>query len=531
MNKKTADQFQIQKCDCASGDCGQIERRDFLRFVALGAAASLTARMPVMAGPFEATDFEKLIPADKKLDPAWVKSLFARGEPTVYRAAELEKIGMPVGGICAGQLYLGGDGKLWHWDIFNQHIAHGRRALCQSADAELRRWSRVSRSALPRAERPQFRALDHTGFSDISFLRRVSDRRRSSTAIPALPVTVSLEAFSPFIPLNTDDSSPAGHDHAVHREEHRQREGRSRAVRLAGKCRRACTRAKSMPGRRQNRIVAQPSVLLAGMQSAEAADAKDAAPAAGHRLRGFPEGDLRGLGSDRRRRSARGRSSSRRFPHYQGDVGVEGAARGQLARLAPRATTSARRTAKTGTLTSKPFTIERNYINFWIGGGQHPGKTCINLLVDGKVGPRRPPGTTATRCGASRSTSRDLQGKTARLQIVDNESGPWGNIGVAEIVFSDKPAAPRRSSSRSSPISARWRWRCSIRRPAMSAAAAIANDRSPWPMAIPRRVAAEPTMPFGTEARRRAWAASCRSRRANRRRSRSSSPGTSPICG
>ena len=97
-------------------------RRDFLQVVGLGAAAALAASWPVMAGPFEASDFEKLVPADKKLDPAWVKSLTARGEPTVYRGADLAKIGMPIGGICAGQLYLGGDGKLWHWDIFNRTI-------------------------------------------------------------------------------------------------------------------------------------------------------------------------------------------------------------------------------------------------------------------------------------------------------------------------------------------------------------------------------------------------------------------------
>ena len=48
-----------------------------------------------------------------------------RGTREVYRGKDLEKIGMPVGGLCAGQLYLGGDGKLWHWDIFNKAMGTG----------------------------------------------------------------------------------------------------------------------------------------------------------------------------------------------------------------------------------------------------------------------------------------------------------------------------------------------------------------------------------------------------------------------
>src|SRR5262249_20173335 len=38
-----------------------------------------------------------------------------------------------------------------------------------------------------------------------------------------------------------------------------------------------------------------------------------------------------------------------------------------------------------GTLTSPPFVVERDFINFLIGGGDHPAETCINLLIDDKV--------------------------------------------------------------------------------------------------------------------------------------------------
>ena len=80
-----------------------ISRRDFLKLSGLAATSLVLSPFPTVAGPFTRADFDTLVPADKKLGPEWVKSLFARGARAVYRGPELDKIGMPIGGLCAGQ--------------------------------------------------------------------------------------------------------------------------------------------------------------------------------------------------------------------------------------------------------------------------------------------------------------------------------------------------------------------------------------------------------------------------------------------
>lgn len=193
------------RCSAAEG-CNPANRRDFLKVAVLGATAA-TAGMSAITGLSEAADLANVAPTDKKLDPAWLKSLSERGEPTVYRGSELTTIGMPVGGICAGQLYLGGDGKLWHWDIFNQHVDTGcsgpHYASPPKPASPLEQGFGVRLTAGGKTE---FRALDRTGFADVTF-RGEYPIGLVEYRDPAVPIAVSLEAFSPFVPLDVDASS------------------------------------------------------------------------------------------------------------------------------------------------------------------------------------------------------------------------------------------------------------------------------------------------------------------------------------
>lgn len=116
--------------------------------------------------------------------------------------------------------------------------------------------------------------------------------------------------------------------------------------------------------------------------------------------------------------------------------------------------------SSTGTLTSPEFTIERNYISFLIGGGGFEGKTCINLVVDGKtvrtaVGPNTQPGG-SERLNKTGWDVKDLVGKHAKLVIVDDAKDGWGHVSVDHIVFTDeKPPAMLAKAERTIKINQR----------------------------------------------------------------------------
>jgi len=94
----------------------------------------------------------------------------------------------------------------------------------------------------------------------------------------------------------------------------------------------------------------------------------------------------------------------------------------------------------TGRLTSPEFVIDRRRIQFLIGGGAHKGRTCMNLLVNGKV-VRTATGKANERLDAHVWDVSALQLELAVIQIVDEQKGGWGHVNVDHIVLTDSGKA------------------------------------------------------------------------------------------
>ena len=97
--------------------------------------------------------------------------------------------------------------------------------------------------------------------------------------------------------------------------------------------------------------------------------------------------------------------------------------------------------ASRGRLVSLPFTLKRPYISFLISGGNFPGKVCINLIIDGKTA------YSATGAESERMLWHSWQlfpvlGRTAHLEILDDQEAKWGHINIDQIRFTEHPLVP-----------------------------------------------------------------------------------------
>ena len=106
-----------------------------------------------------------------------------------------------------------------------------------------------------------------------------------------------------------------------------------------------------------------------------------------------------------------------------------------------------------GRLISPPFTVQRRYLSFLIGGGRHtyygnndPGYVAVNLVHDGHV-VRTAPRSQWAPDGCDHLAwdwfdLADLAGTQVRVEIVDQHTGPWGHILVDQFAQTDTPPVP-----------------------------------------------------------------------------------------
>ena len=197
----------------------RVQRRDFIKVMGLGIAGlTIDFNHPLSAGLYQ-KGYQ--IPINKNLDPDWVRSLYERGTPETYTGKDLVYIGMPVGGVCAGQVYLGGDGKLWLWDIFNDtkegvtssvHQLNGRKVRARDGSnyivpvTQEYPFDQGFAVKIQQGNSKWSKRLDHKGFNNITFkgqypIGEVTYKEKD------VPVEINLKAFSPFIPLELSSSN------------------------------------------------------------------------------------------------------------------------------------------------------------------------------------------------------------------------------------------------------------------------------------------------------------------------------------
>ena len=422
-----ADDSSAGQDTCRSpGCCGStaMGRREFIKIAGVGAGVLSAAGsgLKAVAGPFDKQDVvDHFVPADKKLNAEWIEALTAKGERTVYSGTDLETIGMPVGGLCAGQLYLTGDGRLAHWDIFNRQTpgyGYPREAGQPATPVRQGFAIRVLGDG-----KTVTRTLDVDGFPNVRFCGEypIGEVEYEDDV---LPVSIKLEAFSPFIPLNAADSSlPA----TVMQFTVKNRSANPVEATLAGWLENAVClgSAGGRPVDRINTIRRLPgATTVFGVAQKSTRPLKDRPPIVLADFEGPDYGDWKVEGEAFGAQPAAGTlDNQNKVDGFQG----KGLVNTFLSGDPPH-----------GKLTSPAFTVDRSFIGFLIGGGQFAGETCINLLVDGET-VRTAVGKNLEHLEWHNWNVRDLEGKQARIEIVDQASGGWGHINIDQIELTDRP--------------------------------------------------------------------------------------------
>ncbi len=455
-----------RECGC-SGGCGGVSRREFLQVMLIGTAEVAFGR--VLSAQEQEMRRNVWQVERSTLPPLPTVRARSTQTPRTYRGQNLEYVLMPIGGIGTGTVWLDGQGRLAVWQIFNnfteERLENALFALRIGDDLRvLQTVAEQGVSALP--------SLTYEGGYPIARLRFDAGD---------LPLDLMLEAFNPLIPLDPFHSSlPC----AVFRWTLRNRSKRTLSLSLLATLPRSAPVGKSLiyppalptsppstgyppPGAlrlytAQREELPTPNLFwLPRLESiaATARSSPDTLPmlsGAWQILQGGGTVLITSPSPDFWNDATPPWEVFEDFEKgsYEGWT-VEGTAFGS----APHTGTSPWQQPVSGfwgkglvntylpndepqgTLTSRPFTVQKRYIGFLIGGGNHPGETCINLLVDGQV-VRTATGRDNERLEPHQWDVSEFIGKQAQIQIVDKHSGGWGHINIDHIVFSDTPPVP-----------------------------------------------------------------------------------------
>ncbi len=490
-----------RECDCAGGICDG---------TMLAQAPSVPA---APASPNLWLQDQRAITPPTHPSPKWLTA-YPVATPRTYRGANLEYVLMPLGGIGTGTIWLDGQGRLAVWQIFNNYDEQPRPDSFFAIRGQVAGQAPVTRvlQTVEQSGLTPMQSLEYEGGYPIA---------RLNFTDPALPVKTRLEAFNPLIPTDAANSSlPCVIFRITARNEGEQPVEIKILGALRNLVPSPAAAGYAAPGPAVAEPVNEPGARGEFLRQPEgplASGLLQVRSASGPLVTGprvlwlQPLGDMVGAISEGNRQTTRveilarfaqeggsvviagvtpplladleaARHQENRWtgitvfedfekPTYEGWT-VSGAAFGRgpaggtLGGQQPVSGFLGKRLVNTylngdgpqGEAVSKPFTIEKRYLGFLTGGGNHPGETCFNLKVGGQV-VRTATGTNNERLVPTTWDLQDLQGKAGTLEILDHNPGGWGHVNLDQIVFSDKePSLALRIDNSVEALALAWTW-------------------------------------------------------------------------
>ena len=372
----------------------------------------------------------------KGFSKEWVQSLTEKGTPRIYTGEELKNIGMPVGGIYAGQMYISGDGRLWNWDIFNERVMDpGRPGDKYYLNAMKPEELMTVASGFLIDYGKEATQLSNQGFNDISF-RGEYPISKINFKDDKQPLAVTLEAFSPFCPTEDDNSSiPA----TIFNYKLTNTSDKDVSFRVGGWLENASNRKAVNAGLLKHTITPILSGSAIWLNAESRVQVKDKSNRPDKVVMDFENGygDWKAEGKAFQNSPfVASQSKGQNISNHSGKKLVNS--------YNTRVATGPAADNLTGTLTSPEIEINRNFLTFKVGGGKHDmrgvgaGVVGVEVLVDGDV-IKLAQGKQSNRLQNVIVDLTDYQGKKLQIRVVDSQKGSWAIVLADDFLLTDKP--------------------------------------------------------------------------------------------